>query len=199
MLKRILEAMGALLEDTPVFNRLIEQMKAWGDTQQDSRHRLVSVLSNVVASFERAHAIVLIELSRLAAARTPEDYKRIISDDLERDKFYDLFRANEICEHVHQLHADLQSGFGDIRESIVLGAAKKLARSLGEFEQGEYTLAQQYQEYLSNTLFSALSVNDQEDLRDAITQIVDEQARLSQELAELTKFKQRIYQISLYG
>lgn len=33
MLKRILEAMGALLEDAPVFNRLIEQMKAWGDIQ----------------------------------------------------------------------------------------------------------------------------------------------------------------------
>lgn len=34
MLKRILEAMGALLEDAPVFNRLIDQMKDWGATQQ---------------------------------------------------------------------------------------------------------------------------------------------------------------------
>lgn len=185
MLKRILEALGALLEDAPVFSRLIEEMKAWGETQQEARQRLVSVLSNVVASFERAHAIVLIELSRLAASRTPDDYKRIISEDLERDKFYELFKANEICEHVHQLHADLQSGFGDIKESIVLGAAKKLARSLGEFERGEYTLAQQYQDYLSRVLFSAFDVNNDEDLRNALTQIVDEQAGLSSELAEL--------------
>lgn len=199
MLKKILEALGALLEDAPVFNRLIEQMKTWGDTQQEARHRLISIISNVVASFERAHAIVLIELSRLSGAKTPDDYKRIISDDIERDKFYELFKANEICEYVHQLHADLKSGFGDIKESIVLGAAKKLARSLGEFEQGEYTLAHQYQEHLSKTLFSAFSVNNEEDLKDAITQIVDEQARLSKELAELTKFKQRLYQVSLYG
>jgi hypothetical protein len=70
---------------------------------------------------------------------------------------------------------------------------------LGEFEQGEYTLAQQYQDYLSRTLFSAFAVNNEEDLKEAITQIVDEQARLSEELAELTKFKQRLYQVSLYG
>jgi len=60
MLKRILEALGAFLEDAPVFNRLIEQMKKWGETQQTARTHLISVLSNVVASFERAHAIVLI-------------------------------------------------------------------------------------------------------------------------------------------
>jgi hypothetical protein len=68
MLKRILEALGALLEDTPVFDRLIDQMKQWGETQQTARAHLISVLSNVVASFERAHAIVLIELSRLSGA-----------------------------------------------------------------------------------------------------------------------------------
>ncbi len=199
MLKRVLEALNALFEDTPVFNRLIEQLKAWGATQQEARQRLVSALSNVVASFERAHAIVLIELSRLAAAKTPDEYRRIISEDLDRDKFYHLFQANEICEHVHQLHADLQSGFGDIRDAIVLGAAKRLARSLGEFEQGEYTLAQQYQTYLSQVLFSPFRVHNAEDLQDAITQIVDEQVRLSSELAELTKFKQRLYQLALYG
>lgn len=199
MLKKILEALGALLHDDPVSNRLIEQMKAWGDTQQEARHRLVSILSNVVASFERAHAITLIELSRLAAAKTPEDYNRIISEDFDRDKFYVLFKSNEICEHVHQLRADLKSGFGDIKESIVLNAAKELARSLGDFEQGEYTLAQQYQQYLSKVLFSAFTVNNQEKLREAISQIIDEQARLSEELAELTKFKQRLFQVSLYG
>ncbi len=74
-LKRILDAMGALLEDAPVFNRLIEQMKQWGATQQTAREHLVSVLTNVVASFERAHAIVLIELSRLFGATTPDEYK----------------------------------------------------------------------------------------------------------------------------
>ena len=47
------------------------------------------------------------------------------------------------------VHADLKSGFGDIKESIVLGAAKKLSKALGDFEQGEYTLAEQYQQYLS--------------------------------------------------
>ncbi|MFZ5760358.1 MAG: hypothetical protein ACOY32_12125 [Thermodesulfobacteriota bacterium] len=158
MLKKILEALGALLEDAPVFYRLIEQMKAWGDSQQAARQHLVSTLSNVVASFERAHAIVLIELSRLAAVKTPDEFREKIGKEIDRDKFYQLFQANEICGHVDQLQADLQSGFGEIKESIVLGTAKKLARALGEFSQGEYTLAQRYQEHLSKTLFSAFSV-----------------------------------------
>jgi len=198
MLKRILEALGALLEDTPVFNRLIMQMKQWGDSQQAARAHLISVLSNVVASFERAHAVVLIELSRLSGATTPQEYKDIMSEKIDRDKFYELFKVNDVCSHVHQLHSDLQSGFGDISDSIILGAAKRLSRSLGEFEKGEYTLAMNYQEYLAKVLMSPSSVNTMDDLKDALTEIADEQARLSSELTELTKFKIRLLQISLY-
>lgn len=199
MLGRILEALGALLEDAPVFNRLVEQMKAWGETQQAAREHLITGLSNVVASFERAHAIVLLELSRLAAARSPDEYKDIIAKDIDRDKFYHLFKANDICRHVHSLHSDLKSGFGDIKESIVLGAAKKLSKALGEFEAGEYTLAEQYQQYLSSVLLEAFKVTTDDDLKEALTQIVDEQARLSQELSALTHFKRRLLQLSLYG
>lgn len=198
MLKRILEALGALFEDTPVFNRLIEQMKQWGHTQQAARAHLVSVLSNVVASFERAHAIVLIELSRLSGATTPQQYKDIATEKIDRDKFYELFKVNDVCSHVHQLHSDLKSGFGDIADSIVLGAAKRLSRALGEFEHGEYTLAEQYQEHLGKVLMSPALVNDMDDLKEALTEIADEQARLSSELADLTKFKRRLLQISLY-
>jgi len=198
MLKRILEAMGALLEDTPVFDRLIEQMKQWGATQQAAREHLVSVLTNVVASFERAHAIVLIELSRLSSATTPDEYKQIAVREIDRDKFYDLFKSNDICAHVHQLHSDLKSGFGDIGDSIILGAAKRLSRALGEFEQGEYTLAEQYQEHLARVLMSPASVSDGEDLKEALTEIADEQGRLASELTELTKFKRRLLQLSLY-
>ncbi|CAB5133049.1 hypothetical protein D3OALGA1CA_3354 [Olavius algarvensis associated proteobacterium Delta 3] len=198
MLKRILEALGALLEDTPVFNRLIMQMKQWGDSQQAARAHLISVLSNVVASFERAHAVVLIELSRLSGATTPQEYKDIMSEKIDRDKFYELFKVNDVCSHVHQLHSDLKSGFGDISDSIILGAAKRLSRSLGEFEKGEYTLAMNYQEYLAKVLMSPSSVNNMDDLKDALTEIADEQARLSSELTELTKFKIRLLQISLY-
>ena len=199
MLKRILEAMGALLEDAPVFNRLIDQMKDWGETQQAAREHFVSVLTNVIASFERSHAIILIELSRLSAATTPDEYKHILGREIDRDKFYDLFKANEVCEYVHKLHSDLKSGFGDVGDSIVLGAAKRLSRALGEFEQGEYTLAMQYQEHLAKVLMSPASVNDRGDLNEALTEIADEQARLSSELAELTKFKRRLLQLSLYG
>ncbi len=198
MLKQVLDALGALLDDAPVFNRVIEQMKVWGDDQQQARHHLVSVLTNVVASFERGHAIVLIELSRLAAVKTADEYKQVISQQLDRDKFYQLFKENEICEHVHQLQADLSSGFGMISESIVLGAAKNLARALGEFEQGEYTLAQQYQSHLANTLFGAFSVDSEQDLKTAIAQIIDEQAGLAEELAALTVFKRKIYRLALY-
>lgn len=198
MLKRILDALGALLEDTPVFNRLIDQMKQWGDDQQAARAHLVSVLTNVVASFERAHAIVLIELSILSGAATPEEYKTISIEKIDRSKFYDLFQTNEICAHVHQLHADLNSGFGDIADAIVLGAAKRLSRALGTFEQGEYTLAEQYQEHLTGVLMRPATVHSMEDLKEALAEIADEQARLSAELAELTKFKRRLFQISLY-
>lgn len=198
MLKRILEALGALLEDAPVFNRLIDQMKKWGETQQAARSHLISVLSNVVASFERAHAIVLIELSRLSGATTPQQYKDIATEKIDRNRFYELFKVNDICSHVHQLHSDLRSGFGDIADSIVLGAAKRLSRALGEFEQGEYTLAEQYQEHLARVLMSPAAVNNADDLKEALTEIADEQARLSSELAELTKFKRRLLQISLY-
>jgi GTP1/Obg family GTP-binding protein len=199
MLKRILEALSALLEDTPVVNRLLEQMKAWGESQQASRAHMVSVLSNVISSFERAHAIVLIELSRLAAVRDADEYRRVAANEIARDKFYELFKTNEICEHVHQLHADLKSGFGDIHDSIILGAAKQLADALGEFEQGEYTLATQYQEYLAKVLMSPAEVNDETSLRNALAHIVDEQKRLASELASLTQFKQCLFQIALYG
>ncbi|MCP4186776.1 MAG: hypothetical protein GY763_04140 [Gammaproteobacteria bacterium] len=199
MLKRILDALGAILEDAPVFSRLIDQMKEWGATQQAARAHMVSVLTNVVASFERAHSIVLIELSLLSCATNPQDYKSIAADKIDRDKFYDLFQANEICAHVHQLHSDLKSGFGDIADSIVLGAAKRLSRALGEFEQGEYTLAEQYQEHLARVLMSPALVNDEESLKDALTEIADEQARLAEELAELTQFKRRLLQLSLYS
>ena len=199
MLKRILEALGALLEDTAVFNRLIDQMKQWGDTQQAARAHLISVLTNVVASFERGHATILIELSRLYAATSPQEYKQIAAREIDRGKFYDLFKANDICEHVHQLHADLKSGFGDIADAIVLGAAKRLSRALGEFEQGEYTLAEQYQEHLAKALMSPADVNSPDDLRDALSEIAEEQKRLSDELAELTRFKRRILQVSLYS
>jgi len=198
MLKRVLEALGALLEDTPVCNRLIDQMKQWGATQQTARAHLISVLSNVVASFERGHAIVLIELSRLSGATTPQQYKDIATEKIDRNKFYELFKANDICSHIHQLQADLKSGFGDIADSIVLGAAKRLSRALGEFEQGEYTLAEQYQTHLGKILMSPASVNTLDDLKVALTEIADEQTRLSTELTELTKFKRRLLQISLY-
>lgn len=104
MLKRILEALGALLEDTPVFNRLIDQMKQWGETQETARSHLISVLSNVVASFELAHAIVLIELSRLSGATTSQQYKEIATEKIDRNKLYELFKVNDICSHIHQLH-----------------------------------------------------------------------------------------------
>jgi len=68
MLKGILDALGALLSDAPVFDRLIEQMKQWDKTQEEARNRLISTLTNVVQSFERSYAIVLIELSRLFTA-----------------------------------------------------------------------------------------------------------------------------------
>ena len=73
-----------------------------------------------------------------------------------------------------------------------------MSRALGEFEQGEYTLATQYQEHLAKALMSPVSVNDRDDLKEALTEIVDEQTRLSSELAELTKFKRRLLQLSLY-
>lgn len=199
MLKRVLEALGGILEDAPVFNRLIDQMKQWGDGQQEARKHLVSVLSNVVASFERGHAIVIIELSMLSAAGDPQQYKDIALNKIDRDKFYELFKTNEICEFVHQLHADLKSGFGGISDSIVLGAANKLSKALGEFEQGEYSLAMQYQEYLTSVLMSPGTVNTMEELKEALSELADEQARLSAELTELTKFKRRLLQISLYS
>lgn len=199
MLKRVLEALGALLEDAPVFNRLIDQMKQWGNDQQDTRKHLISVLSNVVASFERGHAIVIIELSMLSAAQDPQHYKDIALNKIDRDKFYHLFQTNEICQYVHQLHADLKSGFGGISDAIVLGAAKKLAHALGEFEQGEYTLAMQYQEHLTKVLMSPGSVNSDEELKEALGVLADEQASLAAELSELTKFKRRLLQISLYS
>jgi hypothetical protein len=81
----------------------------------------------------------------------------------------------------------------------VLGAAKKLSKALGDFEQGEYTLAEQYQRHLSAVLLDAFKVNTDDDLKEALSQIVDEQARLSQELYALTLFKRRLLQLSLYN
>jgi hypothetical protein len=199
MIDKILDALGALLEDVPVFDRLIDQMKAWGASQEEARARLVSVLTNVVASFERAHATVLIELSRLYAATSPAEYKQIAAREIDRTRFYELFKANDICAHVHQLHADLKSGFNAIGDSLVLGAANRLSRALGDFEQGEYTLAAQYQDHLARVLMSPAAVNDRNDLKKALTEIADEQARLSTELAALTQFKRRLLQLSLYN
>lgn len=199
MLKKVLDALGALLEDVPVFERLIAQMQAWGSTQQAARQRLVTVLGDVVASFERAHAVVLIELSRLGAADTADDYRRAVARDLDRDRLYELFKANEICEHVHRLHADLRSGFGEISDALVLGAARKLAAALGDFEQGEYTLAMNYQQHLQGALLDALRVVDEDGLREARVRLVDEQLALSRELQELTAFKRRLLQLGLYA
>lgn len=199
MLKKILDALGALLEDAPVFDRLIAQMQAWGATQQDARARLVQVLGDVVASFERAHAIVLIELSRLGGARTPDEYRAALAGGLDRDRLYELFKANEICEHVHRLHADLRSGFGEVGDALVLGAAKRLAAALGDFEQGEYTLAMNYQQHLQGVLLDAFRVDDEESFREARARIVDEQAALAEELSALTAFKRRLLQLSLYA
>jgi len=199
MLQRVLEALGALLEDAPVFNRLIEQMKDWGKTQQAAREHLIRVFSNVLASFERAHAIVLLELSRLAAVRSPDEYKTTMAKEIDRDKLYELFKANDVCAPVHQLQADLQSGFADIKDSIALGAANKLSKALGDFELSEYALAEDYQKHLSSVLLSAFKVNTQDDLKQAISEVVDEQGRLSRELSALTAFKHRLLQLSLYS
>lgn len=110
----------------------------------------------------------------------------------------DLFIVNDIRSHVHQPHSALKSGFGDIADSIFLEAAKQLIRALGEFEQGEYTLAEQHQEHLAGVLMSPAEVHNPDDLKEVLTEIADEQSHLSSELAELIKFKRQLLQISLY-
>lgn len=198
MLKRILDALHALLSDAPVFNRLLEQLKAWGQTQEEARNRLIGVLTDVVQSFEKAHATVLIELAILTNSRTPEEYRTGI-DRLNRDKLYELFKTKEVCEHLHQLMAEATSGFGDIQDAIVLGAAKRLRRALGEFEEYEYTLAERYENYLRKTLLGSYRVNTEDDLNEAREALVDQEEELVTELRELTAFKRQILRLSLYG
>lgn len=197
MLKRIIEALSALLTDTPVFNRLLDQMKAWGETQEEARKRLISILSDVVRSFEQAHSIVFIELSRLTNVKTPGQYRSKV-EKLDRNKFYRLFKTKDVCDNLHRLEAELASGFGDIQDSVVLGAAKRLKRALGQFEQYEYSLAERYEDYLRTTLFGAHRVNSKEDLEEAISAIVDQEEELVTELRQLTGFKRQILNISLY-
>lgn len=197
MLKRILEALSALLGDTPVFSRLLDQMKAWGDTQDMARKRLIGVLFNVVQSFEEAHAIVLIELSGLMNAKTADEYRTRI-DELNSQKLYGLFKTKNVCVHLHELESELSSAFGDIQDSIVLGAAKRLRRELGQFEQYEYSLAQRYEDYLRTTLIGAHRVNSNEDLEDARGALIDQEDELATELRELTAFKRSVFNLSLY-
>lgn len=197
MIKRIVEALHALLADTAVFNRLLNQLKIWGENQEDARNRLIRVLSDVVQAFERSHSIVLIELSRLTNSKDPEDYRDRV-DELNSAKLYDLFKAKDVCENIHSLQAELESGFGDIRDSIVLGAAKRLKRALGDFEQFEYTLAYKYEDYLRRTLVQAHGVTTTEELNDAVAAIIDTEEELINELRELTQFKRSILSASLY-
>ena len=197
MLKRIIEALSALLEDTPMFGRLLNQMKKWGETQEAARAHFVSVLSNVVATFEKSHSIVLIELSRLTGAKTPEEYNDIIQNRIDRSKFYELFKTNDVCRFVHELQADLNSGFGDIKDSLVLGAAKELTAALGTFEKGEYSLAEQYADYVRDALLSPFSVNSSADLKKAQAAIIEQESTLAAELRELTQFKRKIFSLSL--
>ena len=198
MIKRIVEALHALLSDVSVFDRLLEQMKVWGATQEDARERLISTLSNIVQAFEKSHSIVLLELSQLTNSTDAADYRNRI-DELDQDKLYKLFKAKDVCEHLHILQAELASGFGDIRDSIVLGAAKRLKRALGELEEFEYTLAYKYEDYLRKTLMQARDVNTTEDLHDAVSAIIDTEEELINELRELTKFKRSILRASLYN
>lgn len=197
MLKRILDALSALLRDTPVLNRLLDQLKTWGESQEQARNHLIAVLTNVVQSFERSHAIVMIELSRLTTAASPEQYRQSF-ERIDHNKFYDLFKTNEVCVHLHELRADLESGFGTISDSIVLGAAKQLKRALGEFEHYEYSLAEGYIQYLRSVLYSPSRINTQADLKDAIAAIVDQEKTLAEELNELTTFKRQILHLTLY-
>lgn len=60
-------------------------------------------------------------------------------------------------------------------------------------------MAEKYQEHLAKVLMSPASVNNAGDLNEALTEIADEQARLSSELNDLTKFKRRLLQLSLYN
>ncbi len=199
MLNRVLDALGALLEDTPVMNRLIIQMQEWGETQQESRERIVRVLSDVVTAFSRGHAITVIELSKLLTARTPDEYSQIMGNDLKRDNFYELFKADDVCRHIHQLRADLESGFGEVKDAIVLQSIKKFSRSLGEFEKYEYSLAERYEDYITQVLMGVYSVTDEESLKDAQQAVIDLEEELSEELRALSKFKRRIFQLSLIG
>jgi len=50
-----------------------------GKEQQAARSRLIEVLSGVISSFEKSHAIVIIKLSKLASAQTPKEYKKRLS------------------------------------------------------------------------------------------------------------------------
>lgn len=197
MIKRIVEALHALLSDVAVFDRLLEQMKDWGATQEDARKRLISTLSNIVQAFEKSHAIVLLELSQLTNSSDAADYRNRI-DELDQNKLYELFKAKDVCEHLHVLQSELASGFGDIKDSIVLGAAKRLKRALGELEEFEYALAYKYEDYLRKTLMQARDVNTTEDLNDAVSAIIDTEEELINELRELTKFKRSILSASLY-
>lgn len=199
MLNRVLDALGALLEDTPVMSRLIDQMQEWGQSQQESRERIIRVLSDVVTAFSRGHAITVIELSKLLTAQTPEDYSKIMLNDLNRDHFYDLFKADDVCRHIHQLRADLESGFGEVKDAIVLQSIKKFSRSLGEFERYEYSLAERYEDYITQVLLGVHAVTDKDSLKDAQQAVIDVEEELSEELRSLSKFKRRIFQLSLIG
>ena len=91
---------------------------------------------------------MLIELSKLSTAQTVREY----NDRHQKLNVHDLtqlFKANEVCEGVHQLQTDLASGFGDISDSVVVGAVSKLKDALGEFANYEYSLATRYPATLS--------------------------------------------------
>ncbi len=109
-----------------------------------------------------------------------------------------MFKENEVCENLHPLQAELSSGFGDIKDAIVLGAAKHLKSALGEFEEYEYSLANKYADYLKKTLFGAHRVNSEKELNDAIFTIIDTEENLNNELRELIKFKRSIPKATLY-
>ena len=198
MLKRVLEALSALIGDDNGFGRLLSQMKAWGQTQEEARKRLISVLTNLVVSFETAHALVVAELSKLTFSTDAADY-RATAKNLDVGKLTQLFKANGVCENLHQLEADLSSGFGDVADSVVLGALNQLRAAIGDLQQWEYSLATRYEDHLTGVLYGVRTIKTDADVEPAVDALIAEQRALQSELQELTDFKRKVFSLAFKG
>jgi hypothetical protein len=67
---------------------------------------------------------------------------------------------------------------------------------LGTFEQGEYSLAEQYADYVRSVLLSPVAVSSDEELRAAKKRIIEQEDMLATELRELTRFKRKIFDLT---